>query len=123
MPMTITRRYHFEAGHWLPRVPEGHRCRRQHGHNYVVDMTIGGDIDETGFVIDFWDLDSIVQPIINIVDHRNLNDIPGLENPTAENIAKWFFGKIQTGTEQKWISNIRVWETPDCWVDFHGSFS
>ena len=123
MPMTITRRYTFIAGHFLPNVPEGHKCKRQHGHNYLVDVSVSGEVDSIGFVMDFWDLDKIVQPIVNIVDHRNLNDISGLENPTAENIARWFFGRIQTGTKQKWVSNIRVWETPDCWSDYHGSFS
>lgn len=121
MPSTaITRRYHFEAAHFLPKVAEGHRCKRMHGHNYELEVTVGGkEIDETGFVLDFWDLDKIIQPIIEAVDHRTLNDIPGLDNPTAENIAAWFFVNAQRKLPiaAGRVLSIRVYETKDCWAD------
>lgn len=108
---TITRRYTFEAAHFLPKVREGHKCARMHGHNYEIDVTVAGEIAPDGFIIDFWDLDKIVGPVIERIDHRTLNDIFGLENPTAENIAAWFLAEVPLA------SAVRVYETKDCWAD------
>ena len=111
----IGRRYHFEAGHWLPKVSEGHKCKRPHGHNYVLDISIEDQIQNNGFVIDFWDLDTIVNPIIQIVDHRMLNDLGGLENPTAENIARWFLNQIMPHFAHCNL-DVRIYETDKCWA-------
>lgn len=117
MTTTITRRYHFEAAHFLPGVPEGHKCKRLHGHNYEMEITVTGPQHPvTGFIIDFWDLDKVVQPYIDLVDHRLLNDIGGLSNPTAELIAQWFIDGIgDLGNIT--ITNLRIYETKDCWAD------
>ena len=121
MPTLITKRFHFESGHWLPNVPEGHKCRRHHGHNYKLEVTISGSPLSSGFLIDFFDLDKIVNPIIAEVDHRMLNDIPGLENPTAELIGRWFLQRLRGAASFEnptcWISSIRVYETDECWAD------
>lgn len=113
MITTVSRRYHFEAAHYLPRVPEGHKCKRMHGHNYELEITVSGEVESDGFIIDFWDLDKVVQPLIDMVDHRTLNDIGGLENPTAENIAAWFLNHLM----HQGVSKVRVYETKDCWSD------
>lgn len=119
---TVERRYHFEAAHWLPGVPETHKCHRIHGHNYEFSVEVGGPIDERGFIIDFWELDAIVQPLIDRVDHRLLNDIEGLQNPTAELIAAWFAvhvnGKLVTTHAHACVLSVRVWETKDCWATY-----
>lgn len=119
---TITRRYHFEAAHFLPGVREGHKCKRLHGHNYELEITVAGIRHPiTGFIIDFWDLDKIVQPYIDLVDHRLLNDITGLENPTAEIIAEWFVAGLDDAVrkhdEDMRITKLRIYETKDCWAD------
>lgn len=113
MTTTVSRRYHFESAHWLPGVAETHRCHRLHGHNYEIEVTVSGEPDPvTGFIIDFWDLDKVVQPIINLIDHRVLNDIDGLENPTAELIADWFQTRLcNLGLN---VSKVICWETKDC---------
>jgi 6-pyruvoyltetrahydropterin/6-carboxytetrahydropterin synthase len=115
--ITVERRYHFESAHWLPKVPDGHRCKRIHGHNYelLVQVMHSDGVDETGFVIDFADLDVAVHPILSRIDHRCLNDIEGLENPTAELIGEWFVKQL----EYRLPKNIRVhtvvvYETKDC---------
>ena len=112
MSLSITRRYHFEAAHWLPRVPEEHKCHRIHGHNYEVEITVSKPIQDDGFLIDFWDLDKVVQPLVEQVDHRTLNDIEGLTNPTAELIAGWFLDRLPA-----YVVGVRVYETKDCWAD------
>jgi len=116
MYLTITRRYEFCSAHWLPGVPDGHKCKSQHGHNYAVEVTIAGmQNPATGFIIDFWVLDKIVQPIVDRVDHHSLNDIEGLENPTAENIAVWFYDQLNLCSSLFEVEKIRIYETKDCW--------
>jgi 6-pyruvoyltetrahydropterin/6-carboxytetrahydropterin synthase len=112
----IGRTYRFESAHHLPLVPDGHKCKNMHGHNYRVDIVMRGILDSRGFVKDFAEIDDEVIPLIKKIDHRVLNDIEGLENPTAEIIAAWFFHRI-AGCE-----SVRVYETDDCWaeVEFSG---
>jgi 6-pyruvoyltetrahydropterin/6-carboxytetrahydropterin synthase len=107
----ITATYSFEAAHWLPHVPDGHKCKRLHGHNYKIEVAVAGPLDERGFVIDYAELDVVVQPIIDRLDHRCLNDIPGLENPTSEILALWLRDRIKASLPA-FSPEIKVWETP-----------
>jgi 6-pyruvoyltetrahydropterin/6-carboxytetrahydropterin synthase len=107
----IGRTYRFESAHHLPHLPDGHKCKNLHGHNYRVEIVKQGTPDDRGFVQDFADVDAEIAPLIKMVDHRLLNDVPGLENPTAEVIAAWFFERI-AGCER-----VRVWENNDCWAE------
>jgi len=112
---SISRTYEFESAHFLPNVPEGHKCKNMHGHHYVMEVTLGGSVKESGFIQDFWDVDKFVEPLIAKVDHKLLNDVPGLENPTAELIAEWFLGQIsEAAFDVVTIESITVWETPRC---------
>jgi 6-pyruvoyltetrahydropterin/6-carboxytetrahydropterin synthase len=113
MTTTIRRRYHFEAAHRLPKVPPEHRCFRMHGHNYEIEIVVSGALDDRGFVADFAELDSIVMPIVARCDHRVLNDVPGLENPTAEIIAAWFLGQIENACSLT-VDSVCVFETKHC---------
>jgi 6-pyruvoyltetrahydropterin/6-carboxytetrahydropterin synthase len=108
---TIGRTYRFEAAHHLPLVPEGHRCRNLHGHNYRVAVEFRGVLDERGFVHDFAEIDSVMEPLLRQVDHRLLNEVKGLENPTAEIIAAWFLNQIPH------CDRVRVYENDDCWAE------
>jgi 6-pyruvoyltetrahydropterin/6-carboxytetrahydropterin synthase len=114
---TMSREYSFEAAHSLPKVPDGHKCKRVHGHNYVLHVLVHGDVADNGMIMDFWDLDKIVKPIVEIVDHRNLNDIEGLDNPTAELIARWFLNKIRADMPEDYEIAVRLYETPQCFVE------
>jgi 6-pyruvoyltetrahydropterin/6-carboxytetrahydropterin synthase len=87
----ICRAYRFEAAHYLPNVPDGHKCKNMHGHNYQIEVVFTGDLDSRGFVKDFAEIDAAVDSLIDGVDHKVLNHVSGLENPTAEIIARWFF--------------------------------
>jgi len=118
--MKISQAFSFEAAHRLPKVPATHRCHRLHGHSYRVEIVLDGKVDaETGFVADFFDIEAAVDPVIKQVDHYCLNDIKGLENPTAENIAIWIWQKIAPTLPQ--LAAIRVYETPECWAEYAGS--
>lgn len=107
----IGRTYRFESAHHLPLLPEGHRCRNLHGHNYRLEVVVSGELDPRGFVMDFAEMDAEIMPVIKEVDHRLLNEIEGLENPTAEVIANWFLQRI------KGCESARVYENDDCWAE------
>lgn len=92
----LTRRFGFEAAHRLPQAPEGHKCRRLHGHSFKVELACAGEVDpRTGWLIDFAEIKAAFEPIYNQLDHRCLNDIDGLENPTAEILAKWIWTRVK----------------------------
>ena len=94
--MEIWKEFRFEAAHLLPNLPEGHKCRRLHGHSYRVRVYARGELDERlGWVTDFADIKIAVEPIREQLDHRHLNEIEGLENPTAEIIARWIWDRLK----------------------------
>ena len=94
--MEIYKEFTFEAAHLLPNVPAGHKCRRLHGHSFRVAVHVDGDVDPTlGWVMDFGEIKAVVEPVIARLDHYFLNDIPGLENPTSENLARWLWNELK----------------------------
>ncbi|WP_432800104.1 6-carboxytetrahydropterin synthase QueD [Poriferisphaera sp. WC338] len=96
MKIALTKTIDFEAAHWLPKFPEGHKCRRLHGHSFKADIIVEGEIDEEmGYLMDFGEIKKVTQPVVEQLDHYCLNDIEGLENPTAEMLAKWIYDKLK----------------------------
>lgn len=88
---TITKFFEFEAAHHLTKVPEGHKCRRLHGHNYVVTVELQAErLDASGFVVDFGELSALKRMLDEEFDHRNLNEVVDYET-TAENLAEDIF--------------------------------
>ena len=91
----LNHRFSFESAHHLPEVAEDHKCRRLHGHSFQVEVTVTGSIGQkTGWVMDFADLKARVRPVIEALDHRYLNEIEGLENPTSEHICIWIWNRL-----------------------------
>jgi 6-pyruvoyltetrahydropterin/6-carboxytetrahydropterin synthase len=110
MPMEIFNIYHLEAARRLPGLPDSHPCSRLHGHSFRIEIFVSGPVDlTTGWVMDFADLDAAFEPIRSRLDHRCLNDIPGLENPTSENLAQWIWQELQPAVPG--LSKIVVRET------------
>ena len=110
MRAEVVKTFRFEAAHSLPHVPDGHKCRRLHGHNYRVDVHVAGEVDpSTGWVIDFGEIGRAVAPIIEQLDHHFLNDIPALANPTSETIARYLWERISP--QLPGLSGVTVWES------------
>lgn len=108
--MEIFKEFSFEAAHLLPHAPEGHKCGRLHGHSFRVEVHIDGPVGETsGWVRDFADLAAAAEPVIEQLDHRYLNEIDGLENPTSEVLAMWLWDHLAGPLPE--LSSIVVRET------------
>jgi len=113
--MEVFREFGFESAHSLPNVPEGHKCARLHGHSFRVRVTVDGDVGErTGWVMDFADLKAAVQPTIDELDHRLLNEIEGLENPTSEVLARWIWDRVAPGLPGLAAVEVRETCTSGC---------
>jgi 6-pyruvoyltetrahydropterin/6-carboxytetrahydropterin synthase len=84
----------FEAAHYLPRVPPGHKCANLHGHSYLVTIRVAGEVGHRGWVIDYADIKAAWQPLFDRLDHHCLNELDGLSNSTSENLARWIFERL-----------------------------
>lgn len=85
--------YSIDCAHFLPNVPVGHKCGKMHGHRYDIRVEIAGKPgSETGWIMDYADVKAAYDPVVMELDHQCLNEIPGLENPTCENIAMYLVG-------------------------------
>lgn len=117
--MQVFKEFSFDAAHFLPNVPDTHKCKRVHGHTYRIRLYVEGPLDPLlGWVMDFADLKVVWNKIKDQLDHRLLNDLEGLENPTAENIAKWVWEKLKP--ELPLLCKIELYETPSSGVVYEG---
>ena len=111
MPTSVTVKVYFEAAHRLHNPDRSDDWNRQvfgkcnnlhgHGHNYVLEVTVGGEVDpDSGYLIDMKDLKQILrEAVVNDVDHRHLNiEVPWLAGviPSAENLTRVFFERIES---------------------------
>jgi 6-pyruvoyltetrahydropterin/6-carboxytetrahydropterin synthase len=126
----IGRRESFNAAHQLrdPGLSEAEnqrlygKCVNLHGHNYVLEVVVAGEIDQTtGYVLDLKQLSDVMSKrILEDVDHHNLNtDIPWLEGliPTAENLAVAFWERIRSELPAGSLRSVRVCETDKNWAE------
>ncbi|MDP2470894.1 MAG: 6-carboxytetrahydropterin synthase QueD [Candidatus Palauibacterales bacterium] len=117
--MEIWKEFTFDAAHLLPNVPEGHKCRRLHGHTYRVRVFVRGEPDETvGWILDFADIGEAFAPIRESLDHYYLNEIAGLENPTAEVLARWIWARLLPRLAG--LSRIEIRETCTSGCSYEG---
>ncbi len=108
--MEIYKDFKFEAAHRLPKVPDGHKCGRVHGHSFVVRVFVVGDVGEdSGWIMDFGDIKKAFSPIFERLDHYYLNDIAGLENPTSDVLAVWIWDRLKPVLPE--LSKLEIKET------------
>ena len=116
VPARLDVEFRFAAAHRLPRYDGP--CFRMHGHNYRMIVAVEGEVDpRTGMVADFGVIQAVVQEhVLSRADHRTLNDV--LENPTAENIARWAYDTLKPHLAG--LVEIRLFEIPGCCVTYRG---
>jgi len=111
MSCRITKSFRLDAAHWLPNVPEDHKCRRLHGHTYNIVLGLEGELDPTlGWVQDYGEISGAFAPVFAQLDHFCLNEIEGLDNPTAEVMAQWLFHRLKKALPL--LTDVTVCETP-----------
>jgi 6-pyruvoyltetrahydropterin/6-carboxytetrahydropterin synthase len=114
----VYRDFGFEAAHLLPNVPPGHKCARLHGHSYRVRVHVSGPVDPwTGMVVDFAEIARRFDPLHDRLDHRYLNEVEGLDNPTSENLARWIWDHLSGVLP---VSRVTVAETCTSGVEYRG---
>ena len=112
--MLLTKEFTFDAAHKLDWY-QG-KCKDLHGHMYRLHVTVTGEVDKNGIIIDFADLKKIVnEKALDFLDHKNLNDV--MDNPTAENIAIWIWDKLKDDLS---LHEVKLWETPTSFVTYRG---
>ena len=118
--MTVFRNFRFHAARYLPNLEDNHICKKMHGHTFNLTVHVTGTINKKdGFVIDFFDIDKIVnKTIISKIDHKVLNDINDLSNPTSENLTKWIWNNLQKPL--KGISKIELSEDHGTGIIYKG---
>jgi 6-pyruvoyltetrahydropterin/6-carboxytetrahydropterin synthase len=108
--MEIFKEFSFEAAHMLPSVPPGHKCGRLHGHSFRLEVFVAGPVGPTtGWIVDFAEIKSAVDPVVRVLDHYYLNEVAGLENPTSEILARWLWNRVKPNLPG--LSKVVVRET------------
>ena len=112
MKLELKQQFRIESARVRPGLPEGHPCRRMHGHSFLLSLRLVGEQDpKIGWVRDYHEIAKIVQKILGDLDHRVLNEVPGLENPTSENLAIYLFNRLKKDLKE--LVQVTVSETPD----------
>ncbi len=121
MRARLTKEFRFEAAHTLPSLPADHKCRQMHGHSFKVEIHIEGEVDPAiGWIYDHKAISEAMNPLLELMDHSYLNDIEGLESPTIELMAAWFWRKL--APQLPGLCEIVIFETPTARCSFRGEF-
>ncbi|MFN8945498.1 MAG: 6-pyruvoyl trahydropterin synthase family protein [Pseudobdellovibrionaceae bacterium] len=107
----LKQHFQIESARFLPHLPATHPCSRMHGHSFKIIVSVLGQLDgKIGWVIDYNDIQGAMKPILDQIDHQELNKVPGLQNPTSEIIAQWVYTQMKVVLPQ--VHQICVMETP-----------
>ena len=111
--MYVFLEYSIDCAHFLPNVAAGHKCGQMHGHRYDIRLEITGSVgSKTGWIVDYAEIKEGFDPIFIALDHRTLNDIPGLQNPTCENIVAYLVRVLPTNPQGEFmLTGVEVRET------------
>ena len=119
MIVRLSKTFRFEAAHDLPTFPDGHKCRRLHGHSFRFDVVVEGEVvPAKGYLIDYGDIKKAAEPVVRRLDHYYLNEIKGLENPTSENLARWIWAELKPLLPE--LAAIVVHETCTTTCEYRG---
>lgn len=107
----LKQQFQIESARFLPHLPSTHPCSRLHGHSFVIILTLKGTLDsQLGWVRDYHEISNLIRPWLDKLDHRVLNEVDGLENPTSELLAMWLFDRLVKNLPE--LTRVTVRETP-----------
>jgi 6-pyruvoyltetrahydropterin/6-carboxytetrahydropterin synthase len=119
MRATLVKDFRFESAQTLPNAGAGHKCGKMHGHSFLVEISVTGEVDPaTGWIYDHARISRVMNPLVEMLDHAYLNEIAGLENPTIELMAAWLWERLAPGLPG--LSEIVIHETPTARVRYRG---
>ena len=119
MKVELVKEFRFESAHLLPQVPDGHKCRRLHGHSFKCEVAVRGEVDEQmGWFIDYAEITEAFAPLHKELDHNYLNEVPGLNNPTSENLAQWIWRRLKG--KLAGLSRVTIFETCTSKCSYYG---
>lgn len=120
MRVSLSKSFEFDAAHDLPSFPPDHKCHRRHGHGFRVEVRLEGEVDEQrGYLVDFGEIKAACEPLRTLLDHAYLNDVEGLENPTAENLCRWIWQRLKPRLPL--LAAVIVYETPTSACEYRGA--
>lgn len=112
MKFELKQHFQIESARFLPNLPESHPCRRMHGHSFKISLRLVAGLDPNlAWVRDYHEIKKLMTPILSRLDHQILNEIPGLENPTSEVLAKYLFDECKKLIPE--LTQISISETSD----------
>lgn len=121
MRCRLVKDYRFEAAQTLPNLPGDHKCKKMHGHSFKIEISVEGEVNpQIGWVYDHAEISKAMNPLLDLLDHSYLNEIEGLENPTIEIMAAWFW--IRLSPQLPGLCEIVIHETPTARCVFRGEF-
>lgn len=110
MKFELRQHFQIESARFLPNLADGHPCKRMHGHSFKVTLVLTGESDPViGWVQDYHEIDQKIRPLLNQLDHRVLNEVRGLENPTSENLSYWIYTHAKIALPS--LVQVRISET------------
>ena len=119
MIMELKQHFQIESARFLPNLEPGHPCSRMHGHSFKIILTLKGPVDpKVGWVMDYHVITKVMEPILKKLDHRVLNEVEGLSNPTSELLAKWIFDHVIK--EIPLLTAVNISETPNTECIYRG---
>lgn len=112
MKFQLKKSFQIESARFLSQLPKQHPCSRMHGHSFHITFTFVGPLQEKlDWLIDYHELEQKIRPILALLDHQTLNNVPGLENPTTEILSKWLFEHVRKEIPE--LTQVTVKETQD----------
>lgn len=111
MNFELKQQFQIEAARFLPFLDSTHPCSRMHGHSFVIILTLQGSLDpKIGWVRDYHEIQQTMSPLLQLIDHKVLNEVPGLENPTSENLCLFIYNQMKSKIQE--LKSVTVKETP-----------
>ncbi len=115
MKFELKQQFQVESARFLPHLPKEHPCSRVHGHSFKIILTMVGEADaKLGWVRDYHEIENLAKPVLLKLDHRNLNEVAGLENPTSEQLSFWIFERLKIVIPELIRVSIQETNTTEC---------